>query len=159
MHIKFPFDTSKPIVGEASIHINKSIHDIFSYIGTQFFNNYPKWATEVVTFEPLTGNEVFIGAQAKQVRTDNNIKVESIFEITDYQPQSKLSLQGLTDPYKHSYLLEISEPQSTRLTFRFELLEVEVFMRPFQKLIRSAIEDGAENTVETIKNLIIVECH
>jgi hypothetical protein len=51
------------------------------------------------------------------------------------------------------------EPQSTRLTFRFELLEVEVFMRPFQKLIRSAIEDGAENTVETIKNLIIVECH
>lgn len=159
MQIKFPFDTSKPIVGEASIDINKSIHDIFTYIGTRFFDNYPKWATEVVAFEPLNGKEVFIGAKAKQVRKDNGIKVESVFEITDYQPQLKLCLQGLADPYKHSYLLEIPEPQSTRLTFRFELLELEVFMRPFQKLIRSAIEDGAENTVETIKNLIIVECH
>jgi hypothetical protein len=27
-------------------------------------------------------------------------------------------------------------------------------MRPFEKLIRYAIEDGAENTVENIKNLI-----
>ena len=30
-------------------------------------------------------------------------------------------------------------------------------MRPFQKLIRVAIEDGAENTVENIKNLITAE--
>jgi len=27
-------------------------------------------------------------------------------------------------------------------------------MRPFEKLIRSAIEEGAENTVENIKNLV-----
>jgi len=56
----------------------------------------------------------------------------------------------------HSYLLESDEEnKSTRLTFRFELTEIEVFMRPFQKLIRTAIEDGAENTVENIKNLIV----
>jgi hypothetical protein len=30
-------------------------------------------------------------------------------------------------------------------------------MRPFQKLIRAAIEDGAENTVENIKNLIAAD--
>jgi 6-pyruvoyl-tetrahydropterin synthase len=70
----------------------------------------------------------------------------------------KLIFKGLTEPYSHSYLLESSEQnQSTRLTFRFELSEIEVFMRPFQKLIRSAIEEGAENTVENIKNLIIAE--
>jgi hypothetical protein len=27
-------------------------------------------------------------------------------------------------------------------------------MRPFEKLIRSAIEDGAENTVQNIKSLL-----
>jgi len=27
-------------------------------------------------------------------------------------------------------------------------------MRPFEKLIRSAIQEGAENTVENIKNLL-----
>jgi hypothetical protein len=28
-------------------------------------------------------------------------------------------------------------------------------MRPFEKLIRSAIEEGAENTLENIKNLVL----
>lgn len=155
MHIKFPFDTSKPIAGEASIEINEPIEQVFTYIAEQFFYNYPKWALEVVEFEPLNGNEVFVGAQAKQIRKDNGDKVETIFEITEYLPCSKLMLQGLNAPYKHCYLLESSvQKQSTHLTFRFELLEIEVFMRPFEKLIRYAIEDGTENTVANIKNLI-----
>ena len=158
MQIKFPFDSSKPIAGEASIEINKSIEDVFSYIGEHFYDNYPKWAVEVIKFEPLDGKKVFVGSKARQIREDQGSKVESIFEITDYQPSMKLIFRGLTEPYSHSYLLESSgENQSTTLTFRFELSEIEVFMRPFQKLIRSAIEDGAENTVENIKNLIVAE--
>ncbi|MCK9620001.1 MAG: SRPBCC family protein [Methylobacter sp.] len=158
MQIKFPFDLSKPITGEASIEINKPIQDVFSYIGEHFFDNYPKWSVGVVKFEPLDGKDVFIGARAKQIRKDNGDEIESIFEITDYQPIVRLTFKGLTEPYKHSYFLESNEQkQPTRLTFRFELLELEVFMRPFEKLIRSAIEDGAENTVENIKDLIALE--
>lgn len=159
MQIKFPFDASRPVAGEASIDIDKPVDDVFCFIGENFFENYPKWAVEVVEFEALDGAKVFVGAKARQIRLDNGSKVESIFEITDFQPYFKLIFKGLTDPYKHSYFLESSEQQPTRLTFRFELLEVEVFMRPFEKLIRSAIEDGAENTVENIKNLIVSECH
>ncbi|CAG1022014.1 hypothetical protein IVG45_05500 [Methylomonas sp. LL1] len=160
MHIKFPFDSTKPVAGEASVEIDKSLTTVFSFIGEHFFDNYPKWAVEVIDFQPLDGKQVFIGAKAKQVRKDNESEMESVFEITDYQPLSKLIFQGLNEPYKHSYLLEGSEEkQPTRLTFRFELLELEVFMRPFEKLIRYAIEDGAENTVENIKNLIAVECN
>jgi hypothetical protein len=155
VQIKFSFDTSKPVAGEASIEINKSIDEVFTYIGEHFYLNYPKWAVEVVELEPLDGKKVFVGAKAKQVRQDQGTTVESIFEITHFQPAVKLIFKGLTEPYTHSYLLENSEDkQITRLTFRFELAEIEVFMRPFQKLIRSAIEDGAENTVENIKNLI-----
>jgi hypothetical protein len=158
VQIKFSFDSSKPVAGEASIEINKSINDVFSYIGEHFYDNYPKWAVEIVEFEPLDGKDVFVGAKAKQVREEHGSKVESIFEIIDYQPTNKLIFKGLTEPYKHSYLLEShAEMQSTRLTYRFELSEIEVFMRPFVKLIRSAIEEGAENTVENIKNLIVAD--
>ena len=158
MQLKFPFDANKPVSGEASIEIDKPINAVFAYIGERFFDNYPKWAVEVVEFEPLTGKDVFIGAKAKQIRKDNGAKVESVFEITHYQPHLKLIFQGLSAPYKHIYLLETNDSQSrTQLTFRFELLELEMFMRPFEKLIRSAIEDGAENTVENIKNLLVSE--
>jgi hypothetical protein len=154
MQLKLPFDSSSPIVGEATIAINKPVQHVFEKIGEQFFHNYPKWAVEVVHFEPLDSHEVFIGAKAKQIRKDNGAKIESVFEITDYQPPEKLTFQGINAPYRHNYLLESADDAPTKLTFRFELLELEVFMRPFQKLIRTAIEDGAENTVENIKNLI-----
>jgi hypothetical protein len=158
MKIKFPFESSKPVVGEASIDIHKPKHAVFSYIGEHFFDNYPKWAVEVTEFEPLDGKDVFVGATAKQIRKDNGTKVESIFQITDYEPNVKLIFQGVTGPYKHSYLLEGNDHKPpTQLTFRFELLELEVFMRPFEKLIRLAIEDGTETTVENIKNLITTE--
>jgi hypothetical protein len=160
MHTKLPFDTTKPVVGEATVDINQSIEQVFDFIGEHFFDNYQKWALEVVDFEPLNGKQVFVGARAKQVRMENGVEVESIFEIIDFKPSIKIIFQGVTAPYKQCFLLESSiQENPTRLTFRFELLELEFFMRPFQKLIRIAIEDGAENTVENIKNLLINQSH
>ena len=160
MQIKLPFDSSKSISGEASIEINKPAKDVFSFVAENLFVNYPKWAVEVIELQPLDGDQVFIGAKAKQIRKDNDTVVESIFEITEYKPDLALIFQGLTAPYKHTYLVEANEQSNpTRLTFRFELLEIEIFMRPFEKLIRVAIEDGVENTVENIKDLLTQECN
>jgi predicted transcriptional regulator of viral defense system len=44
-----------------------------------------------------------------------------------------------------------------KVIFTFELLEMKVFMRPFERLIRIAAQHGAERTVRNIKNLIEVE--
>ena len=157
MPISNPFDSSSPVIGEATIDIDKNIHDVFLYVGENFFENYPKWAIEVEEFEVLDSSKVFVGAKAKQIRRDNGQKVESIFEITDFHPDSTLVFKGISAPYRHSDLLVCDEENNpTHLTFRFELLELDVFMRPFQKLIRYAIEEGAENTVENIKNLITI---
>ena len=157
MPISNPFDSSSPVIGEATIDIDKNIHDVFLYVGENFFENYPKWAIEVEEFEVLDSSKVFVVAKAKQIRRDNGQKVESIFEITDFHPDSTLVFKGISAPYRHSYLLVCDEENNpTHLTFRFELLELDVFMRPFQKLIRYAIEEGAENTVENIKNLITI---
>ena len=82
MQIKFPFDSSKPISGEASISIKKSITDVFHFIGVCFYENYPKWAPEVIELKPLDGNIVFVGAKTKQVREDQGSTTESIFEFT-----------------------------------------------------------------------------
>jgi len=159
MSIKLPFDANKPVAGEATVEIDKPIYDVFTFIGKCFFDNYPKWAVEVTDFEPLDGKEVFVGAKARQVRSDNGAEVESTFEIVDYQADQQLTLQGVDAPYKQSYVLtSLDDKPKTRLTFRFELLELEVFMRPFQKLIRTAIEDGAEHTVENIRHLLACEC-
>jgi hypothetical protein len=157
MQIKLPFDSSTQIAGEASIDIDKTAEEVFSFVADNFFDNYPKWSTDVVELEPLDSKEVFVGNKAKQLRDDNGSLVESIFEIIEYQPHITFMFQGITSPYKHIYSIKFdAENQKSHLTFRFELLDIDVFMRPFQKLIRIAIEDGAESSVENIKQLLAV---
>ncbi len=152
--IAFPFNPSKPVMGKASVQINKPISKVFAFIGKKFFHNYPKWALELAEFEPLNGVEVFVGAKARQLRKDQGQEVESIFEVIEFTPDIKLSFKGIDAPYRNTYELENSNDYSTQLTFIFELLELELFMRPFEKLVRTAIEEGAENTVANIKNLL-----
>ncbi|MGR8942012.1 MAG: SRPBCC family protein, partial [Gammaproteobacteria bacterium] len=155
MAIPLKFDLNKPVSGEASIDLDYSRKVVFEIVGDRFFENYPKWAEEVAEFEPLDGDQVHVGARARQVRKDSGVEVESVFEITEFRPTFKLAFQGISAPYRQTYLLEDGEArQSTRLTFRFELLELEIFMRPFEKLIRFAIEEGTENTVGNIKKLV-----
>ena len=159
MQIKLPFNTSKPILGEASVEIDKPDQDTFSFVANEFFLNYPKWAVEVIELQPLDSNGIYVGAKGKQVREDNGQVVESVFEITEYNPFIKFALKGLTSPYQQTYITEgLEQNQRTKLTFIFEILDVDIFMRPFEKLIRIAIEDGAESVVENIKNLMTAEC-
>ena len=154
---KLPFDPTKPIAGKATVIINKSVNDVFAFIGEHFFDNYQKWAVDVIEFEPLDGNKVFVGAKARQLRIEQGKEIKSVFQISEYQPLTLLSFKGVTADYRDFYQLERHENEaSTQLTYSFELLNVELFMLPFAKLIRIAIEDGAETTAGNIKNLLAV---
>ncbi len=43
------------------------------------------------------------------------------------------------------------------MTFIFELLDLDLHMKPFEKLIRIAVQDGTERTVHNIKKIIEAE--
>jgi hypothetical protein len=43
------------------------------------------------------------------------------------------------------------------LTFTFELQRLDMMMRPFEKLIRTAVQHGAQRTVRNLKQLIETE--
>jgi Polyketide cyclase / dehydrase and lipid transport len=155
MQIKLPFDPNQPVTGESSIVIDEPQGVVFSFIAENYFDNYQKWAPEVIEVEPLTEKKVIVGTKGKQIREDNGETVESIFEVTEFSPHSRFVLQGLSPRYQSTYVTEANDQSDqTKLTFRFDLLEIELFMRPFVKLIRAAIEEGAENTVSKIKELI-----
>ncbi|MEI8237575.1 MAG: hypothetical protein WCG11_10470, partial [Methylococcaceae bacterium] len=94
MQIKFLLDSSDSITGEATIEIEKPIEDIYAYVGNEFFENYTKWAIEVVEFKPET-DKACLGAKAKQVRNDNGENIESVFEIIDFNPNNSLICQGI----------------------------------------------------------------
>ena len=57
-----------PVTGKAVTSIQHPCEHIFSFVGTNFLINYPKWSSEVVELEALTKGPVGIGSMVRQVR-------------------------------------------------------------------------------------------
>jgi hypothetical protein len=151
----FNLGPADPVVGKKSILVKSSAAEVFKFIGDDLFRNYPRWSPEVQELECLTDGPVKLGTMARQVRVDHGQRSESKFRITIYEPSRRLAFAGVGEPYRCLYELQRkSTGDMAELSFTFELLELKVFMRPFEQLVRSAIQDGAVRTVENIKRLV-----
>ncbi|MEQ1778643.1 MAG: SRPBCC family protein, partial [Nitrosomonas sp.] len=143
------------VLGRASTVVECSAGELFQYLGEGLFQNYPKWSPEVKELEQITPGPVKLGTIGRQVRVDQGRRTESRFKISAYEPGVRITLVGVPDPFRCSYELQAIDPnKTTKLTFSFELLEILVVMRPFEGLVRAAIKDGAEHTVQNIKRLV-----
>jgi Polyketide cyclase / dehydrase and lipid transport len=141
------------ITAKADALIFHEIEPVFRFVALEFPKNYPRWSPEVSMLEPLTSGPVQTGFQARQIRVDRGQKTDSIFEVSEMVAQCRVIFRGVTAPYVSTYEFEDLKA-STRLTFTFELRELEPRLRPFEKLIRIALEDGAKRTVKRLKLLI-----
>jgi hypothetical protein len=151
----FNLGPADPLVGKKSILVRSSAAEVFKFIGDDLFHNYPRWSPEVQELECLTDGPVKLGTIARQVRVDHGQRSESKFRITIYEPSRRLAFAGVVEPYRCLYELQPRSTEDvTELSFTFELLELKVFMRPFEQLVRSAIQEGAVRTVENIKRLV-----
>ena len=145
---------AKPVSGQAEDVVKCSITKVFEFVADHFFDNYPKWCPQVVELESLSELPVGVGCRGRQVTRDRGIDSESIFEVTTFDVPGKLEIKGETEPFRSTYEFHREGDQATRVSFTFELEELELVMRPFQKLIRVALQDGASQTIENIKRLI-----
>lgn len=155
----FGFNDSSPVSAKASMLVERSPDDVFRFIGEEFFKNYPRWSPEVLELRQLGAGPVQRGTRAHQIRVDQGHRTESTFVVTEFQPGGRVCFEGLSSPYRCDYeLAPVGGNGLTRVTFTFELPRLELFMRPFEKLIRIAVQDGAERTVRNLKRLIEAEC-
>ncbi len=138
---------------QASTLIARPAEQVFNFIAVDFLKNYKRWSPEVVSLQPRSEGPVRVGTTCRQVRVDQGRRTESTFRVSVFEPARRVDFQGMSKPFRVSYQLE-PVTDKTRLTFTFELSRLELFMRPFEKLIRVALQEGAERVVRNIKGLI-----
>ena len=143
-----------PVVGKASAMINSPSSKLFEFIGDQLLENYPKWSPEVRELEKLTDGPVKQGTLCRQVRIDQGNRSESTFKVEVFELGVRICFEGVSNPYRCDYVIESVNETGSSLTFVFELLDLDLHMKPFEKLIRIAVQDGTERTVHNIKKLI-----
>lgn len=152
------FGESSPVIAKASVVIKRPPDEVFHFIGENFFENYPRWSPEVQELKQIIPGEVKAGTRARQVRIDQGHRTETIFAVSRFVPGERISFDGISDRFHCEYELKPNFPDSsTRVTFTFELPKLELFMRPFEKLIRVVVQEGAERTVRNLKRLIETE--
>ncbi len=142
---------------EANILIRRPVESVFDFVVFRFFENYPRWSPEVVELKASTPPPVRVGTTGRQVRVDQGRRTESTFRVSALDEGQRVVFQGTSNPFMIMYRFHPLDDDSTRLTFSFELSRLDLFMRPFEKLIRLAIQEGAEQVVHSIKGLIEIE--
>ncbi|NEV61723.1 SRPBCC family protein [Thiorhodococcus minor] len=139
--------------GEASILIDTQASRVFDFVATDFADNYRRWSPEVQQLRLLTPGPLRVGSKARQVRVDQGRKSTTTFKVIALERPSKVGFVEQTGQFRTEYHIEPAGDRA-RLRFYFELARLELYMRPFEKLIRAAIQEGAERVVRNIKGLI-----
>lgn len=152
--IKLQSSPGAAVKGSATAIVSQTVDAVFEFVARDFFANYQRWAPQVVELEPSGKTPVEPGLKARQVTLDHGIRSESTFEVAQIEPPRQLVLEGLSESFRSSYRFESASPERTSLTFDFEMRELDLSMRPFAKLIRIALQEGAEQTIENLKSLL-----
>ena len=101
----------------------------------------------------LTPGPLRVGSRARQLRLDRGRRSDTTFRVIALEPPRRVCFAESTDKFRSYYQMD-PVGGATRLTFTFELRRMELHMRPFEKLIRVAVREGATRVVRNIKLLV-----
>ena len=134
--------------------IDRPPEAIFAFVVDGFLDNYPRWSPEVKTLRPLSEGPLAPGWKARQVRVDQGRRTATDFVVTELQRPQKVAFRGVTDPYGIEFRLDPQSDIRTELIFSFELGQLGMAFRPFEKLIRHAVQGGVERVTRNLKTLV-----
>jgi hypothetical protein len=140
--------------GRASVVVPQPVETVFDFVARDFFANYQRWCTQVVELEPRGPVPVRPGVKARQVTLERGMRSETTFAVTEVEPRHRLVLEGDSAHFRSTYQFEKRSETETQVNFCFEMCDLDLSMRPFAKLIATALQEGAEQTVENIRTLL-----
>lgn len=141
------------VKAESTTLIRCPLPAVYAFVVDEFVRNYPRWSPEVQSLRPRTEGPLCQGWTARQVRIDQGRRTETDFRVVLLEPQRRVCFRGVRDPFVIDYRFT-ERGDDTGVTFSFELGRLNLAMRPFEKLIRLAVQDGTERVVRNLKMLI-----
>ena len=146
---------------QASILIERPADAIYGCLVDDFERNYKRWSPEVQRLDLLTPGPLRVGTRARQVRVDQGRRTDTTFQVRTLERPQRVCFAEIRNQYRIDYVVEAVGDQRkravSRLTFGIQLSRLELYMRPFEKLIGAAVQEGATRTVSNIKRLVEAE--
>jgi len=142
------------VSGQAEAMINRSLTEVYDIVANKYFTNYSKWCHEIIELDEISIGPIRSGTQGCQTTRNRGVDCYSTFEVSEFNQNKNLEIKGVSESFRSTYDFSNNEIGGTRLNYRFELGDLDLSMLPFRSILNDAINDGAEETVANIKNLI-----
>jgi uncharacterized protein YndB with AHSA1/START domain len=140
------------IKAEKSMVVNRSVEDVFAYVGDQ--TNAPRWQAGLVEVRRLTDGPPRLGTRHTLVRTFLGRRMEADNEYIAYVPGERITFKTTSGPMplEASYLVEPTVG-GTRLTSRIEM-EATGFLSLAEPLIAAGLGREMDAAFRKLKGLL-----
>jgi hypothetical protein len=138
---------------ENSILIRRRVEDVYRFVATDFFENYPRWSAEVCELEKLSCGPMRVGVVGRQVRSDGGYRSEARFQVTHYTPLLELRFASMTKPHFEVHYRFEPVACDTRLTFIFNL-ELPFLIHPLRHRVAEFVKRGGSRVLVNLKILL-----
>jgi uncharacterized membrane protein len=135
---------------EASVHINRPPEEVFAYMND--VTNDKAWNEGLI--DSYADGPPKVGAKLTQVRTLLGQKMESVSEITAYEPPTRMAQRSIGGPVKFEGEVRF-EPMGggTHVTFSFEVEGAGVF-KMAEGMFASQAKKTIEGDLERLKSVL-----
>ena len=105
---------------ERSTVIDRPVDEVFGF--THDLDKNPLWQTTIVEIEPLTEGPLRVGSQWREVRRFLGKRIETVLELTEYEPNKRSAVKMVSGPVPLSGSYEYeSADGGTKFTVAGEL--------------------------------------
>lgn len=136
----------------SSIEINATVSDVFTFVST--IENIPKWQTDVLTTKVTSSGTIRAGSQFQEVAKILGKPVETVCEITEYQPVKRFGFRSISQgPVSYSGQV-LTEPngRGTRVTVNVHV-QLHGLWKIAEPLFALEIRGATKKELKTLKSL------
>ncbi len=130
---------------ESTIYINRTPQDTFAFISD--YERDPRWRSEVLEMCYQGPEPTGIGRQALEKSKVFGRRLETLTEVTEYEPDKKITSRSISGPTPViSYRFVTPAGAGTQFTYR---LEVDISKEWFFRLLLPAMTPLYQRTIES----------
>jgi uncharacterized protein YndB with AHSA1/START domain len=135
-----------------TVTITRPAGEVFAFLAD--FQNVPRWNYAIEQTRKLSPGPVGVGTAYRQTRTIPR-RTEEGFEVTDFEPPSRLAIHGQIGPFQATaaYLLE-PVAGGTRLTNHVELEPSSALLRLVGPLAVPSVKAAVARNLTALKGLL-----
>jgi Polyketide cyclase / dehydrase and lipid transport len=139
---------------EHSVLIDRPVEEVFAFVTDP--NNDPLWHASTLDTEQTSEGSVGVGTTYRIVLKFLGRRIETTYEIIEYEPPRKHCVRITSGPIPAvgCLLLEPTNDASIRFTQNLDRGELGFFFRMAEPLVRRAINRQSETDLATLRDLL-----